>query len=73
MRLTQQSFLFTGKRINRERSRIWNAWNCLASLNFKETNFRATGLKKTLKTKTLIYCNEKKKLIVIEMTTFCIV
>ena len=28
--------------------------------NFKETNFRATGWKKTLKTKTLIYCNEKK-------------
>ena len=35
-------------------------WNCLASLNFKETNFRATGLKKSLKRKTMIYCNEKK-------------
>ena len=28
--------------------------------NFKETNFRATGLKKSLKTKTLMYSNEKK-------------
>ena len=28
------------------------AWNCLASLNFKETNFRATDLKKSLKRKT---------------------
>ena len=36
-------------------------WNCLASLNFKETNFRATGLKKVKKRKTLMYCNEKKK------------
>ena len=34
-------------------------WNCLASLNFKETNFRATGLKKNLKTKTLMFSNEK--------------
>ena len=24
-------------------------WNCLASLNFKEKNFRATGLKKSQK------------------------
>ena len=24
-------------------------WNCLASLNFKATNFRATGSKKDLK------------------------
>ena len=44
-------------------------WSCLASLNFWETNFRATGLKKTLKRKTLLYCNEKR-LIVIEMTMF---
>ena len=31
----------------------------LASLNFKETNFHATGLKNSLKRKTLIYPNEK--------------
>ena len=37
-------------------------WNCLASLNFKETNFRATGLKKSLKTRTFYsYSNEKKE------------
>ena len=34
--------------------------NCLASLNFKETNFHMTGLKKNLKRKTLMYCNENK-------------
>ena len=34
-------------------------WNYLASLNFKETNFCATGLKKSYKRKTLMYCNEK--------------
>ena len=34
--------------------------NCLESLNFKATNFRATGSKESLKTKTLMYCNKKK-------------
>ena len=34
--------------------------DCLTSLNFKETNFRATGLKKSLKRKRLMYCNKKK-------------
>ena len=38
-------------------------WNCLLSLNFKVTNFRATGSKKSLKRKTLMYCNEKKNLL----------
>ena len=34
-------------------------WNCLESLNFKATNFRATGSKESLKRKTLMYCNKK--------------
>ena len=44
----------------------------LCELNFKETNFRATGLKKSFKRKTSMYFIEKK-LIVIEMTSmFCL-
>ena len=38
-------------------------WNSFASLNFKATNFRPTGSKKSSKRKTLMYCNEKKNLI----------
>ena len=38
-------------------------WNCLESLNFKATNFHWTGSKKSLRRKTLIYCNENKNLL----------
>ena len=46
-------------------------WNCIASLNFKGTNFSAIGLKNSYKRKTLVYCNEKK-LILIKMAKFCL-
>ena len=46
-------------------------WNCIASLNFKGINFSAIGLKNSYKRKTLVYCNEKK-LILIKMAKFCL-
>ena len=38
-------------------------WNCLEGLNFKATNFCWTRSKKSLKRKTLIYCNKNKNLL----------